>query len=218
MPATNLPSRLSLLLLLALSLVLLSRDGLSQGPSETASEVRISIAPTKDPNIFTISLRNVSHHGLSLDLGGGCESDSDITAVSYRLISEGVVTINFEETGSIPPCSAVLYRIADLAPAECYTYNMHLDHTTLFFDEGLVHAATAGHHFYRLQALANGEKGVDSEQWTKAIEKMAKYPLWRGSATSKSVAFPSADSPDWRSAAQRGGPAENADSPLCGAK
>lgn len=210
MLAIHRPSWRSFLLILALPLVLPNRDGLSQEPSQ--SEVKISIVSTKDPNTFTISLRNVSQHSLSLDLGGVCGSDDDITAVSYKLTSEGVVTINFETFGS--PCSEVLYKIVNLASAECYTYNMHLDHTTLFFDEGLVHAATAGLHYYRLQALAHGE----SEDRTEAIRKYARYPLWRGSATSKSIAFPSADSPDWRSLVQRGGSAESVGPPLCRTK
>ncbi len=216
MPENNRFRRVSRFLLVALALFCsFNRSGSPQKPAHAGPEIEIFVAPTKDPNVFPVSLKNVGLRGLSLVLGGGCASSGarnhDITSVSYELINEYLVTIHFEELGR--PCGGNLHLvIADLAPGECYTYDVHLDDTTLAGDQALVGTVTAGNHFYSLRALVDGEKGIHEWQWT-GLTRNAKYPPWRGRATSKRIVFPSVGAVDWRTYAQNGGTVKSVTSP-----
>ena len=215
MPLMNWLSRRSLFLLFALQLGLLNCCGWSQQPSQHRPEIKISVAATKDPNTFTISIRNVSHHGLSLVLGDLCAENID--SVSYRLTNYMLVEVRFAELGR--PCGGnVGALMANLAPGECYTYDMHLDETTLAGDDALLHAVTEGKYSYRLQAIVDGQKGINAEEWMGGIDKTAKYPLWRKTAASAWIPFPSPASPDWQSYVKRGGSFRSGAAPSCGAK
>jgi hypothetical protein len=190
----------------------------SHQPPQPNPEIKISVASTKDPNTYTVSLRNVSQHGLSVVLGEGCSGSSkDITSITYRLSNYMMVSIDFVELGR--PCAGNLRVVmADLAPGERYTYEMQLDDTTLFGDENLVRAVSAGKYSYKLQALVDGQKAIDDEKWLgDFVNKAARFPLWHGHAVSDCVPFPSPKSSDWQSYAQRGGSIKAMVSRLCAA-
>jgi hypothetical protein len=182
-------------------------------------EIKIFVAPTNDPGAFTIAMRNVSQHGISVVLGEGCSGSSrDITSITYRLINYMQVEINFREVGG-PGCGGNLRVVmADLAPGECYTYDMHLHNTTLAADEALMHAVTAGKYAYKLQALVDGQEGIDNEKWLgDFVNKVAKYPLWRGHAASAWIPFPSPTPPTGK-ATRSEADHRKLDPPACPAK
>ena len=221
MPVNDRFCRQSRFLLLTVTLFCwFNGSGLSQKPSHSRPEIEIFVVPSRDPNVFPVSLKNAGLRSLSLVLGGGCARNDaknhDITSVSYELINESLVTIHFEELGR--PCAGNFHVvIADLAPGECYTYDMHLDDTTLAGDQALFGSVTAGNHLYSLQAVADGKRGIDEWQWIR-LTRTSKYPLWRGRATSKRIVFPSVEAADWRTYAQNGGSVKSVTSQICRAK
>ena len=183
----------------------------SQQPPQPSPEIKISIASTKDPNLYAVTLRNLSQHGLTVVLGDIC--DGQISTVTYKLKNEISVDLSFISMGM--PCGGNFGPLtADLAPSGCYTYDMHLDETGLGWDQALLRAASAGEEFYRLQALIDGEEGI--REWNGFnIKRFGKYPVWRGHAASAWIPFPSPNSPDWRGYAQRGGSVRTAPTPAC---
>jgi hypothetical protein len=190
----------------AVALCGIGDGGWSQQSPKPKPEITISVTPTKNPNVFTIALHNIGQRGLSVVLGGGCtRSHSDITAVTYRLMNEGLVDIDFQELGR--PCAGnYSFTVADLAPSESYSYDMYLDDTTLAVDEGLMHAVNAGKAFYVLWAVVDGQKGIEENDWGKdSMKEFGKFPLWRGKAASACIPFPSPTSLDWQGFVARGG-------------
>jgi hypothetical protein len=135
----------------------------------TPSDLKVSLAATKDRGVFAVSVRNVSHRGISVVMGSRCGDSKDLNSVSYRLTNEAVVTVDFDDMTGTEPCSTHVLFIVDLIPGGSYTWDMHLDYTTLVGDEALLRAVTSGNHAYRLQAVLKAEGGVGRS------EKSAKY-------------------------------------------
>jgi hypothetical protein len=170
-------------LFFAALLCLLHGPAWSQQLSQPGADLKVILSATRERSVFTASVRNVSHRGLSVVMGLRCGDSKWLRSVRYRLTNEFVVTIDFDDMTGTEPCETPGLLIVNLTPGGSYTWNMHLADTNLAGDKALLRAATSGNHAYMLQAVLKAGSGDGP------LEKSAKYPLWRGSAISNMVPF-----------------------------
>jgi len=180
--------------LLALSLCLLSCPGLSAQQSSVPHEIVLSIAPTIDPYEFMVSLRNVSGHGLTMVLGIRCGPGSNghetVGLVHYTLTKSDGEQVDFGDTGMLPCAGLVGVLTKDLPPGESYSYNLDVRNTSVAAKEVFFRLLTSGRELLRIQALADGQETIDGWKGTNVnIEKVTKYPLWRGRVSSELVSL-----------------------------
>src|SRR6266702_1800600 len=176
-------------LLVALSLCLLSCRGWSAQQSSAPPEVGLSIAPTNDPYVFAVSLRNVSVHSLSIVLGTGSGVDGNkmVQIVRYTLSKSDGEQLDFEDFG-LPSSGLMGVLIRNLLPGESYSYNIDVRNTIVQEKAVFFQLLTSGRQLLRIQASADGQKAIDEWKGTNVnVEKFAKYPIWKGRVASEPV-------------------------------
>jgi hypothetical protein len=161
--------------------------------SSAQPEAGLSIAPTNDPYVFTVSLRNVSVHGLSMVLGTrsgmGSGAYEMVEIVRYTLTKSDGEQLEFEDFG-LPNGGTVGVLIRNLLPGESYSYNIDVRNTIVQEKDVFFQLLTSGRQLLRIQASADGQKGFDEWKGTSInIEKVAKYPIWKGRASSEPVSL-----------------------------
>lgn len=180
-------------LLVALSLCLLSCPGWSAQLSSAAPEIGLSIAPTDDPYLFMVSMRNLSGHGLSLVLGVACgvgiTGHETVEIVHYTLTRTDGAQVDFEDFG-LPCAGMVGVLIKNLLPGESYSYDIDVRNTIVQEKDVFFQLLISGRQLLRIQASADGQKAIDEWKGTNInIEKAAKYPIWKGQASSEPVSL-----------------------------
>jgi len=141
--------------------------------------------------MFTISLRNVSEHDLTVMLGEKCGVGSRgwkrVGIVHYTLININGAQIGFDDFGL--PCSGMFgVLMQDLRPGESYSYDFDVHNTVVSENEMFFHLLNSGRELLRIQASADGQKAIDEWKGTGVDPiKIAKYPIWKGRALSESV-------------------------------
>jgi hypothetical protein len=170
------------ILALAVFIVAFRYSVRAQQPSVSrTSDIVISMLPTSSRDTFTISIQNAGSHPLSVDLGGGCGDQITVSSVHYRLTSIVGLLMKFDEIAA--PCAGtVSYLIPDLRPGEHYQYDLNLNHTNI--DPAILRVVLSSEDPWRLQAMIDGQKGIDDHRGWRL---KTKYPLWRGSSVSKPI-------------------------------
>jgi hypothetical protein len=158
--------------------------------SSAQSEVGLSIAPTNDPYVFAVSLRNVSAHSLSIVLGTGSGVDGRnemVQIVRYTLSRSDGEQLDFEDFG-LPGAGLIGVLIRNLLPGESYSYNIDVRNTIVQEKDVFFQLLTSGRQLLRIQASADGQKAIDEWKGTNVnVEKVAKYPIWKGRVASEPV-------------------------------